>query len=152
MVEGWLLTTVAIEQLSATVGKPRETPVALHPLLLLTILFAGQVIVGNTLSCTVTICVHVAVLFAASFTVQVTVVLPNGNAAGALFVTTNAAPLEQLSATVGVPNTTPVAVQPVFVNAVTFAGHVIVGTVLSVTVTVNEQVEELDGVAASVAV
>lgn len=59
---------------------------------------------------------------------------------------------EQLSAVVGVPKFTPVAEQPVLVKVVIFAGQVIVGTVLSVTVTVNEQVDELAGVALSVAV
>ena len=68
-----------------------------------------------------------------SVTVQVTVVVPSGKAAGALLLT-DATP--QLSAVVGVPKVTPVAVQLVLVVAFTFAGQVIVGSTLSVTVTV----------------
>ena len=68
-----------------------------------------------------------------SVTVQVTVVLPNGKAAGALLVTDAT---EQLSDVVGVPNETPEAVQPELVVAETDAGAVMVGLTLSVTVTV----------------
>ena len=46
----------------------------------------------------------------------------------------------QLSEVIGVPKLTPVAIQPLFVVAVTFDGHVITGATLSVTVTVCEQV------------
>ena len=68
-----------------------------------------------------------------SVIVQITVVTPIGKAVGALFVT-EATP--QLSAVVGVPSETPVAVQAVLVVAVTLAGHVMVGSTLSETVTV----------------
>ena len=68
-----------------------------------------------------------------STTVQVTVVLPIGNEAGASFVTLAT---EQLSAVTGVPSVTPVAVQAVFVVVVTAAGAVIVGLILSTNVTV----------------
>ena len=68
-----------------------------------------------------------------SVTVQITVVTPIGKAGGALLVT-EATP--QLSAVVGVPSETPVAVQAVLVVAVTLAGHVMVGITLSDTVTV----------------
>jgi len=67
-----------------------------------------------------------------SVTVHVTVVVPTGKAAGALFVTDAT---EQLSDVEGVPNETPVAVQLVLVVAETAAGAVIVGLTLSVTVT-----------------
>jgi hypothetical protein len=60
------------------------------------------------------------------------VVLPNGNAAGALLVTEAT---EQLSAVVGVPKETPVAVHPVLVVADRAEGAVMVGFTLSVTVT-----------------
>jgi hypothetical protein len=66
-----------------------------------------------------------------SVTVQVTVVIPNGKADGALLLT-EATP--QLSAVVGVPNETPVAVQLVLVVAFTFAGQEIVGAIISITV------------------
>ena len=73
-----------------------------------------------------------------SVTVQVTVVVPSGKAAGALLLT-DATP--QLSAVVGVPRTTPVAVQFVFVVAFTLAGHVMVGSVTSTTVLIITAVE-----------
>ena len=68
-----------------------------------------------------------------SVTVHVTVVNPNGNAAGALFVVDATV---QLSLVAGVPNTTPVAVHPVLVLAFIVAGAVIEGFTLSVTFTV----------------
>jgi hypothetical protein len=97
----------------------------------------GQVIVGRILSETVTVWSQVALLPLLSVTVQVTVVVPIGKAAGALFVT-KATP--QLSAVTGVPRATPVAVHPVLVVAVTLAGQAIVGRTLSETVTVWLQV------------
>jgi len=130
---GALLVTEATEQLSAVVGVPNETPVAVQLVLVLADTALGAVMVGLTLSVTVTTCVAVAVLPLPSVTVQVTVVVPNGNALGALLVTEAT---EQLSAVVGVPNETLVAVQPVLVVAETAAGAVIVGLTLSVTVTV----------------
>jgi hypothetical protein len=68
-----------------------------------------------------------------SVTVQVTVVFPKGKAAGALLVTEAT---EQLSAVVGVPKTTLVDVHATFVVPVVAAGAVIVGLILSITVTV----------------
>jgi hypothetical protein len=50
-----------------------------------TIIFDGAVIDGGWLSTTVTVCVAVAVLPAASVAVHITVVVPNGKTAGALF-------------------------------------------------------------------
>ena len=134
-VAGALLVTLATEQLSAVVAVPRATPDAVHiPASELTLTAAGAVIVGFWLSVTVTICVAVAVLFDPSVTVQVTVVLPSGNVAGALLVTLAT---EQLSAVVGVPRATPDAVQmPASELTLTAAGAVIVGFWLSVTVTI----------------
>ena len=63
-----------------------------------------------------------------SVAVHVTFVVPNGNAAGALFVTLATV---QLSAVTGIPNITPVAVHPLFVHTVTVAGAVMVGLVTS---------------------
>ena len=54
-MEGWLLTTDAMLQLSPVVGVPNETPVAVHPVLVVVFILAGQVIVGFTLSVTVTV-------------------------------------------------------------------------------------------------
>ena len=74
-----------------------------------TVISAGAVIVGFTLSVTVTVWDVVDMFALPSVTVQRTVVLPKGNAAGALFVT---ATTVQLSAVTGVPSVTPVAVHP----------------------------------------
>lgn len=131
--EGALLVTDATEQLSAVVGVPNDTPVDVHPVLVVEETAAGAVIVGFTLSITVTNWVAVAVLPDPSVTVHVTVVAPNGNAAGALLVTEAT---EQLSLVVGVPNETPVAVQPEFVVTFLAAGAVMLGFTLSVTVTI----------------
>ena len=130
---GALLITEATEQLSAVVGTPRTTPVAVQAVFVFAVTLAGAVIVGKVLSVMVTVCVAVLIFPAPSVTVHVTVVTPNGKAVGALFVVEAT---EQLSAVVGVPNATPVAVHPVLVVAVTLAGAVIVGKTLSVIVTV----------------
>ena len=87
-------------------------------------------------SVTVTVWLQVAVLPLLSVTFHITVVTPSGNAEGAL-LTTDATP--QLSATTGVPKTTPVAVHPVLVIAFTSGGQVIVGFMLSIIVTVKLQ-------------
>ena len=74
----------------------------------------------------------VAVFPDPSVTVQVTVVTPNGKAAGALLVIEAT---EQLSAVVGVPRARLVVVQAVLVVVAIFVGAVIVGRMLSNTVT-----------------
>ena len=75
-----------------------------------------------------------AVLPELSVTVQVMVVVPNAYGSLASFVTL-ATP--QLSAVVAEPSATPLAVQmPASLVVFTFAGAVIVGTSVSVTVTV----------------
>ena len=74
-----------------------------------------------------------AVLPLLSVTVQVTVVVPSGKAAGASLATEATL---QLSAVNGVPSMTPVAVQALFVKAWTDSGQVMVGGTISVTVTV----------------
>jgi hypothetical protein len=134
-IAGALFVTDATEQLSDVVGAPRATPLAVHnPASAETVTFAGQLIVGNCVSLTVTVCVQVAVNPAPSVTVHVTVVIPSGNVTGALFVTDAT---EQLSDVVGEPNATPDAVHvPAPASTVTFAGHAIVGAWLSVTVTI----------------
>ena len=129
-VAGASLVTEATEQLSEVVGVPNETPVAVQPELVLADTAAGAMMLGFTLSITVTTCVAVAVLPDPSVTVQVTVVLPSGNAEGALLDTEAT---EQLSEVVGVPNDTAVAVQPELVFAETAVGAIMVGLTLSVT-------------------
>ena len=103
-------------------------------------MFAGQVIEGASSSVTVTFWVQVVVLFAASLTVQVTVVTPIGKLAGALFVTINDPTAVQLSETIGLPSETVVVQFPVpsldVLAVVMFAGQVIDGGIVSVTVTV----------------
>src|SRR5205085_2714433 len=85
---GASLTTLATPQLSAVAGVPRFTFAfaALHlPGSVGTSgRSAGAVIVGGSLSCTVTFCVAVALLPEPSTTVHVTTVVPSGNGLGAL--------------------------------------------------------------------
>ena len=106
------------EQLSAIVGFGIITLAVQLPAPTFCEIFAEQLIVGFALSVTVTNCVAVAVFPELSVTVQVTVVFPNGKAAGALLV--NEA-TEQLSPVVGVPRAKPVAVQAVLVVVAIFA-------------------------------
>ncbi len=54
-MDGWLLVTLATEQLSAVVGVPRARPFAVQAVLVVVVIFAGAVIVGFTLSVTVTV-------------------------------------------------------------------------------------------------
>ncbi len=67
-----------------------------------------------------------------STAVHVTVVIPNGYATGALLDIVN----EQLSETLGVDKTIPVASQPELVETITIPGVVITGLVISLTKTV----------------
>ena len=132
-VTGASLATVATEQLSEVTGVPNANPVTPHVALDETVRADGATIVGFEASVIVTNCVAVSVLPLASLTVQVTVVTPIGNVVGALFVTLNT---EQLSAVTGVPKETFKAKQPLLVVVVTANGAVIVGIVVSLTVTV----------------
>src|ERR1041384_1299943 len=86
---------------------------------------------GAVLSITVTSCVAVAALLAASVAVHVTVVVPIGKVGGASFVT---AGIPQLSAATGVPRLTPVAEQLALANTLTAGGAVIEGAVTSLAV------------------
>jgi len=72
------LVTEATPQLSPVIGVPKTTLVAKHPVFVNAATLAGQVIVGNVSSTTVTICVHVPTLPEPSVAVHVTVVFPNG--------------------------------------------------------------------------
>ena len=97
-----------------------------------TVTGAGQVIVGFSVSTTVTLWLHVAVFPWMSVTVHVTVVGPKGNADGALFVKVKT---PQLSVVTGVPSETPLAEHfPMSLPTVTAGGHVIVGFSVSFTV------------------
>jgi hypothetical protein len=56
---GALLTTLATAQLSAVVGEPRATPLAVHePGSVLAVTLAGQMIDGGVVSFTVTVAVQ----------------------------------------------------------------------------------------------
>jgi uncharacterized membrane protein len=132
-VAGALFVTLATEQLSDVTGLPNVANVAEQELFAFTVMLAGTTIVGAVLSFTVTVCVAVAVLPDPSVTVHVTVVVPNGNGDGALFVTLAT---EQLSDVTGEPIFTLNATHDAFEGTVTFEGAVIVGFVLSSTVTV----------------
>jgi hypothetical protein len=138
--EGASLVTEATEQLSPVTGVPSTTFVEVQATLVVPDVAAGAVIVGLTLSVTVTICSSVAVLPEPSVTVQVTVVVPNGNAEGASLITEAT---EQLSPVTGVPSTTFVEVQATLVVPDVAAGAVIVGLILSVTVTICSSVAVL---------
>src|SRR5688500_9261027 len=92
---------------------------------------------GAVTSATVTSWVAVEVFPDPSVTVQVTVVLPSGNTAGASLVTEAT---EQLSAVTGVPRLTPDAEQVLSAETVTAFGAVIVGFSSSTTVIVVLQV------------
>ena len=71
-----LFVTLATPQLSAAVGVPKLTPVAVHPVLVVAVTLDGHVIVGFIDSVTVIVCEQVAVLPDPSVTVQMTVVVP----------------------------------------------------------------------------
>jgi len=127
-----LFPTNATPQLSPVTGLPNTTPVAVLPALADTVTFAGQLIVGGVLSSTITRCVHVAVFPLPSVTVQVTKFVPSGKTAGALLVTDATL---QLSPVTALPKVTLTAVQPALTDTVTSAGQVIVGGVVSRTIT-----------------
>src|SRR5713101_7051483 len=141
-IAGALLDTVTTPQLSEKVGVPSVTLVApQRPGEATTVTRAGQVIEGGWLSVTITSCGQVAVLPCESVAVQITVLVPTENIAGALLVTVTA---PQLSETVGVPSVTLVAPQrPGEAKTVTSAGQVMEGGWLSVTITSCGQVAVL---------
>ena len=107
-------------------------------------------IAGGCVSFTVTVKVHITVFPDVSVAVEVTVVVPFGNAVpdGGFDTTTTPG---QLSAAVTVKVVTE---EHAFgsVAFTMFAGHVTVGGCVSFTVTVNEQVVVFGGVAASLTV
>ena len=95
------LVNVTPEQLSVAVGAVHVAIPLQEPIVLPIVMFAGKaVITGALLSTTVIICVAVAVLPAASVAVQITVVVPIGNATGALLLTVT---VVQLSVAIALP-------------------------------------------------
>ena len=131
-VAGALLVTEATVQLSEVAGAVSTTVAKQEPGFVLAFTAGAQVMVGFSLSVTVTFWVHVFVLPALSVTVHVTVVVPIGKVAGALLVT-EATP--QLSAVAGAARTTVAKHDPASALAFTAAAQVMVGFSLSVTVT-----------------
>ena len=75
-----VLVMVTAEQLSVAVAVPGLTIAVHRPLVVLAVIFAGQLITGLTVSFTVTVNVLVVILLEASLAVIVTVVVPAGNA------------------------------------------------------------------------
>ena len=128
-----LVNVTGLVQLSVAVGAVNTT-VALQFVPAVAVIATEALIVGAVVSLTVTNCVLVVILPAASVAVHVTTVFPIGKIppAGALLV--NVTPL-QLSAAVGAVNTI-VAVHPVPAVAVIATGVVNVGAVTSITVIV----------------
>ena len=100
-----VITHVSLEtlQLSLYAGSGTATGALQFVLVIVCVMFAGQLTAGFWLSVTVTVCVQVFVLPLTSVTVHTTLVVPTGNCAGALLVT-DATP--QLSLTVGLPKFT----------------------------------------------
>src|SRR2546425_254741 len=101
---GALLVTVATAQLSAVAGAPSTTPLALHrPVSAFTVTGPGQVMLGASVSRTLTDWVQVLLLPPKSVTVQVMIVVPTTKVSGALLVRLATA---QLSEVTGAPRTT----------------------------------------------
>src|SRR5439155_13803051 len=116
-------------QLSVTAGVKFTTRVQ-APAMFVTI-FAGHTMAGGWVSLTVTFCAQLAVLVLVSVTVQVTMVTPFGNDAGALLLTLR---MPQLSLATGVPRFTLVAThKPGEVLVTTSAGQVMLGGTFSST-------------------
>jgi hypothetical protein len=112
--------------LSVAVAVPKTTPLAVaKPAFVFAVLFAGQVITGNSASETVTVWVHVLTFPELSVATCITKVDPNTNIAGALFVIERIPTLDDAVAT---SNTTPLAVfNPKSVTTTLSAGQIIEG-------------------------
>ena len=134
---GTLVTTTP-GQLSVAVGV--KLTLAPHwPAVLGTIIFAGQVTTGNCTSLTLMVNVQMVILPDASVAVQVTVVMPTGKKlpeAGLVVILTPG----QLSETCGPGYTTIAPHCPTEFVVTIFAGQMMVGNWVSLTVTVNVQV------------
>src|SRR5262245_55458461 len=103
-------------------------------------MFAGQTIDGAGVALTLTVNEQVAELPTA---VQVTVVVPFGNVEPEGGLQTAVPAPEQLPLTTGAEYVTIAEHCPGAAGTLIFAGHVIVGVCVSLTVTVNEQLAEL---------
>jgi hypothetical protein len=132
--DGGLQLAVAPEQLSAgTAVKVATAPAGQVGSL---VMLAGQVIVGGCVSLTVTVNEQAEVLLLASVAVQVTVVVPFGNVAPEAGLQAGVPTPGQLSVAVAFEYVTTAVHRFVSVLCTTLAGQLIVGGVLSTTVTV----------------
>jgi len=137
-------TVLAPGQLSLPEGVVYVTVAPHTPASLLTVMFEGQLIVGSSVSLTVTVKLHVAVLPLASVTLNVLVVAPIGNTdpLARPDVCTVLA-LGQLSLPEGVVYVTVAPHTPASLLTVTLEGQLIVGSSVSLTVTVKLHVAVL---------
>jgi len=134
---------VAPGQLSTGAGTVKLTTVEHCPGVFGTVMFAGHVIEGASVSCTVTVNVQVpsGELGDPSLAVHVTVVVPTGKVDPDAGTQVTVAP-GQLSVAVAAYTTT-AEHWPAVLPTVTGAGHVTEGASVSSTVTVNEQLGPL---------
>ncbi len=137
-------------QLSVAVAVPMG-PTYVQPSLAPNVRSDGHAITGEILSVMVMSCEHVAVFPATSAAVQVTVVTPKGNAAGASLLTRMDEASVQLSVAVAGPMG-PAYVQPSLVPIVRADGHAITGETLSVMVMSCEHVAVFPAASAAVQV
>jgi hypothetical protein len=109
-----------------------------------TVALGGQAAqTGVSASATVTVNVHVAVLPAPSVAVKELVVTPTAKLVPLAPPAVCAVVAEQLSTPAGVVYTNTAPQSPASLMVLAFGGHVIVGSSVSLTVTVNAQVAEL---------
>ena len=139
-LSGALFVIISVSQLSFADIALRSTPTATQPSAASTLIAGGQITEGTTLSTTVTNCSHVVLFPESSVMVHVTVVVPNGNTAGASLV---GRLVEQLSETTGAFRTNPVTSQEDPELTVVSEAHVIVGLILSIIVIIAVQLSVL---------
>ena len=137
--DGGTQATVTPGQLSAATGAAKVTPTVASPALtVLVMMLPGQAMVGGWVSTMVTVKAQLDLLFTASPTIHVTVVVPftkvEPEGGAQLGVPTPG----QLSLTTGAPKVTTAEHWPSAAGAVIFAGQAIAGGCESFTVTVKE--------------
>ncbi len=138
--EGGTQTTDTPGQLSAETGAAKLTATLKSPALtVLVMMLAGQAIVGNCVSTTVTAKAQLDLLLTASETVHVTVVVPFAKVEPDGGVQPGAPTPGQLSLTTGALYVTTAEQSPSAAGAVILAGQAIFGGCESFTLTVNEQ-------------
>jgi hypothetical protein len=142
-VPGALFVTLITPQLSPVVGEPRFTIPDVQA-----VISGGQVMVGISLSVITTSCEQVAVFPFTSEAVQIIVVVPTGNVAGASFVTVA---IPQLSVAVAIPIFTVLLEhKPGSVPAMIKPGQLIIGLSWSLIVIVKLHEVELPPISIAV--